>query len=158
MSDNGKPIVRQPGEGWVAPSGQRIVLEGADTGGRFTLMLPRKDGWAPGESGPVAHAHPFEETFVVIEGEMTFFAGDEEITVEAGGLIHVPSMVPHTFANRGDVQAKTMVIASPPGIEHFMRELAKEMDESDEPPEVLQRRVMGRLGTRVMGDAPGKGR
>lgn len=153
MTDTRKPIVRQAGEGWLTPNGQLIVLEGADTGGRFTLQMPGR-GRAPSESGPPAHQHAFEETFVVMKGEMTFFVDGEEITVEEGGLVHVPSMVSHTFANRGEAAARTMVIASPPGIEVFMRELAKLIDESDEPIEVLQRRVMERLGTRVTGGPP----
>ena len=154
MAEERKPLVRLPGEGWLAPGGQRIVLDGHDTGGRFTLMLPGRER-PPGYSGPPAHQHAFKETFVVLRGEMTFFADDGEIALPQGGVIHVPGMASHTFANRGDEPVEVKVIASPPGIEDFMREIERRIAESNEPIEEIQRKLMAERGTRLVGRPPG---
>jgi mannose-6-phosphate isomerase-like protein (cupin superfamily) len=46
---------------------------------------------APPGSGPKLHKHPYEEVFVVQEGEATFTAGDD--VIESG--------VPHKLVNSG---------------------------------------------------------
>jgi quercetin dioxygenase-like cupin family protein len=63
-------------------------LEGdhhGDTGVPFIL----ED--APPTGGAKLHRHPYEEVFVVLEGSVTFTAGDEVVVVPAG--------VPHMFVN-----------------------------------------------------------
>jgi mannose-6-phosphate isomerase-like protein (cupin superfamily) len=56
---------------------------------------------APPESGPKLHKHPYEETFVVQEGAVTFTAGDDIIEASAGQIVVVPAGVPHKFVNSG---------------------------------------------------------
>ncbi len=56
---------------------------------------------APPGSGPSLHRHPYEEIFVVQEGEATFTAGDVERVVRAGEIVVVPAGVPHAFVNSG---------------------------------------------------------
>jgi mannose-6-phosphate isomerase-like protein (cupin superfamily) len=55
----------------------------------------------PPGRGPELHTHPYEEVFVVQEGDLTFTLGDD--TVEAGGgqIVVVPAGVPHKFVNSG---------------------------------------------------------
>ena len=56
---------------------------------------------APPGSGPKLHRHPYEEVFVVQEGEATFTAGDEVIEVRGGQVVVVPAGVAHKFVNSG---------------------------------------------------------
>ena len=56
---------------------------------------------APPGSGPKLHRHPYEEVFVVQEGEATFTAGDEVIEAHGGQVVVVPAGVPHKFVNSG---------------------------------------------------------
>ena len=56
---------------------------------------------APGD-GPALHRHPYEEVFVVHEGEATFTLGDEQRVVRAGEVVVAPPGVPHRFVNSGD--------------------------------------------------------
>ena len=56
---------------------------------------------APPGGGPKLHRHPYEEVFVVQEGNATFTAGDETIEVEGGQVVVVPAGVPHKFVNSG---------------------------------------------------------
>ena len=52
-----------------------------------------------GFSGPPLHHHDFDETFYVLEGELTFQLEDEVFTRTRGELAFAPRNVPHTFAN-----------------------------------------------------------
>ena len=56
---------------------------------------------APPGGGPKLHTHPYEEVFVVVEGSVTFTAGDEVIEASGGQVVVVPAGVPHKFVNSG---------------------------------------------------------
>lgn len=64
---------------------------------------------APGR-GPRLHRHPYEETFVVLEGEVTFTAGDDRVSAAAGESIVVPAGTPHGFVNSGDDRLRMVAI------------------------------------------------
>jgi quercetin dioxygenase-like cupin family protein len=57
---------------------------------------------APPGGGPDLHKHPYEEIFIVQEGEATFIAGGEEQHARAGDIVIVPADTPHAFTNSGD--------------------------------------------------------
>ena len=50
---------------------------------------------APPGSGPRLHPHPYEEVFVVMEGSVTFTAGDEVIEASGGQVVMVGAGVAH---------------------------------------------------------------
>lgn len=54
----------------------------------------------PGE-GPGPHRHPYAETFIVEEGQVTFTVGDETIEARAGDIVVAPANTPHAFVNSG---------------------------------------------------------
>jgi mannose-6-phosphate isomerase-like protein (cupin superfamily) len=56
---------------------------------------------SPPGGGAGLHTHPYEEIFVVQEGEATFTAGDDTIEVSGGQIVVVPAGVPHKFVNSG---------------------------------------------------------
>jgi mannose-6-phosphate isomerase-like protein (cupin superfamily) len=56
---------------------------------------------APGE-GPSLHVHPYEEIFILLDGQATFRRGDGEIDAQAGEIVIVPPNTPHGFTNTGD--------------------------------------------------------
>jgi mannose-6-phosphate isomerase-like protein (cupin superfamily) len=74
-------------------------LVGADHGGAGVCLIFVE---APPGHGPSLHRHPYEEVFVVQEGEATFVAGGEERVVRAGEVVIVPAGMPHSFVNSGD--------------------------------------------------------
>jgi mannose-6-phosphate isomerase-like protein (cupin superfamily) len=55
----------------------------------------------PPGSGAGLHTHPYEEVFVVQEGEATFTVGDARIEATGGQIVVVPAGVPHKFVNSG---------------------------------------------------------
>jgi quercetin dioxygenase-like cupin family protein len=56
---------------------------------------------APGE-GPSLHRHPYEEIFILLDGQATFRRGDDKIDAQAGEIVIVPPNTPHGFTNTSD--------------------------------------------------------
>jgi mannose-6-phosphate isomerase-like protein (cupin superfamily) len=74
-------------------------LVGADHGGAGVCLIFVD---APPGHGPSLHRHPYEEIFVIQEGEATITADGEERVVRAGEVVIVPAGVAHGFVNSGD--------------------------------------------------------
>jgi quercetin dioxygenase-like cupin family protein len=60
---------------------------------------------APGK-GPDLHKHPYDEIFVVQEGELTFMVDDATIEATGGQLVIAPAGAAHKFVNSGTGQAR----------------------------------------------------
>ena len=63
-----------------------VLLSGADTAGRFCLI----DMLIPPGGGPAPHRHDFEETFTILEGELTLTFRGETMTAAAGTTVNIP--------------------------------------------------------------------
>lgn len=74
---------------------------------------------APPGSGPRLHKHPYEEVFVVQEGNATFTAGEETIEVSGGQVVVVPAGVAHKFVNSGAGRLRQVDIHAS---DHFVTE------------------------------------
>jgi mannose-6-phosphate isomerase-like protein (cupin superfamily) len=58
---------------------------------------------APPGRGPSLHRHPYEEVFITLEGQATFFLGeDERREVGPNEIVVVPPGQWHGFVNSGD--------------------------------------------------------
>ena len=64
----------------------------------------------PPGTGPVLHAHPYEEIFVMLEGTATYTVGDATIEASAGQIVVAPAGVPHKFVNSGSGQLRQVDI------------------------------------------------
>ena len=51
-------------------------------------------------TGPGLHRHPYEETFIVEDGEVLFTVGERAIEARAGDIVVVPARAPHKFVSR----------------------------------------------------------
>ena len=72
-----------------------ITVTGEDTNGRFCVI----DMHIPPRGGPPPHRHDFEETFILLEGEIeATFRGKKSI-VRAGDTLNIPANAPHQFHN-----------------------------------------------------------
>jgi quercetin dioxygenase-like cupin family protein len=81
------------------PGGDNATLfEGQDHGSTVSGFLVHA---SPG-GGPGLHHHPYEETFIVQEGHVTFTADGETIEAGAGQIVVVPAGAAHSFVNSGD--------------------------------------------------------
>ena len=77
----------------------------------------------PGGEPPL-HIHSREdETYVVLEGEVTFQRGEERIDATAGDVVFLPRGVAHGFAVRG-TSARLLFACTPGGLDAPFRELS----------------------------------
>jgi quercetin dioxygenase-like cupin family protein len=60
-------------------------------------------------TGPRLHRHPYEEIFIVQEGDVLFTAGDRTIEATAGDIVVVPAGTPHKFVSRGDTHRQISI-------------------------------------------------
>lgn len=70
--------------------------------------------------GPPEHRHTSEdELFVVLDGELSFRAGDLETFGGPGSLAYLPHGLPHTFQIRSETARFVTVTASTSGVPRF---------------------------------------
>ena len=85
-------------------------LKGADCGATISLILDHSE---PGH-GPRLHKHPYDETWVVVAGNLTFQAGEEQLSAGPGDIVIVPSEQPHKFTNDGPGTSSLVCIHANP--------------------------------------------
>lgn len=122
---------------WFLGTFVRVKLDGAQTAGRlgaFEAVYPR------GASPPL-HSHPEDETFVVLDGELTVWVVEPELAADdradpprwvaeraqrcgAGARVYAPGGTPHTFRVESDT-SRMLTLSTPAGIEQFVRALAE---------------------------------
>ena len=103
-----------------------------------------------GFPGPPLHRHDFDETFYVLEGELTFQLGDELLTKREGELAFVPRGAAHTLANRADSPARYLIVCTPAGFERYFARIAA-ANAGVEPPRWARQEIPAvvRLGPRI---------
>jgi len=110
-----------------------ITVTGEQTAGRFCVI----DMHIPPGGGPPPHRHDFEETFIVLEGEMeATFRGQKSI-VRAGDAINIPANAPHQFHNNAAEAVRMLCLCSPAGQENFFLEVGVPVATRTTPPPKL---------------------
>ena len=92
----------------------RITLSARDTDGTIGIV---ENLVAPGWPGPPLHHHAFDETFYVLEGELTFQVGADRVVGRPGDTLFVARGVHHTLANLADSSARYLLVCTPGGFE-----------------------------------------
>jgi glyoxylate utilization-related uncharacterized protein len=73
--------------------------------GDYTLidqLLP------PGDQPPL-HVHDADEGFLVLEGELSLWAGDDHLVLRPGDFVNAPAGVPHTYRVTSEGRARVIV-------------------------------------------------
>lgn len=106
---------------------------GERTGESFSIV----EHEAPRGHSPPWHRQPGDdETFYILQGEITFWAGDRDEPVRQAGpatLVFIPRGVPHSFRVDSDI-ARWLTISSPAGHERFYRACGEPARERKLPP------------------------
>jgi mannose-6-phosphate isomerase-like protein (cupin superfamily) len=92
----------------VAPAGRRLA-RAAIAGGR----VARRGA----ERGPKLHHHPYDETFIILEGHVLVQVGDETVEGGPGDIVIGPPGVPHGFRNLGPGRARLVCIHAAPAMQ-----------------------------------------
>jgi len=110
-----------------------ITVTGEATAGRFSVI----DMHIPPGGGPPPHRHDFEETFILLEGEIeATFRGTKSI-VRAGDTVNIPANAPHQFQNVSSRPTRLLCICSPAGQENFFIEVGTPVITRTTPPPKL---------------------
>jgi quercetin dioxygenase-like cupin family protein len=96
-----------------------ITVTGEQTAGRFCVI----DMHIPPGGGPPPHRHDFEETFILLEGQMEATFRGRKSTVRAGETLNIPANAPHRFHNASGQAVRMLCICSPAGQEKFFLEV-----------------------------------
>lgn len=88
-------------------------VKGVDHGATISVIL---DHSGPGQ-GPRLHRHPYDETWVVQEGTVTFQLGNERHQAGPGDIVIAPPGAPHKFTNEGPGPSKLVCIHASPTFE-----------------------------------------
>jgi mannose-6-phosphate isomerase-like protein (cupin superfamily) len=115
---------------WWQGSLMTIKARAADTGGALGLVEATfYEGF-----GPPLHVHHHEdEGMLVLEGEIRFRQGAEELLAGPGTLVWVPREVPHAFVVQSPT-ARALVILTPGGFEQMFVDGGVPVSEAAEPP------------------------
>jgi mannose-6-phosphate isomerase-like protein (cupin superfamily) len=107
-----RPVVVQPGEGHRVGNVE-FLARTADTP-RFTFGIIDIE---PGRELE-QHVHEVEDdSFYILEGEMTFLIGDDEVAAPPGTYVLVQPGVRHGFRNDGSVPVRMFNIHAPAGFD-----------------------------------------
>lgn len=137
ITDVAEPCVVTDSERlWFLGTLGRMKLDGHHTGGRFALW----EGVLPHGAAPPLHSHPQDETFYVLEGEMTAWLVEPELTSDRtsaaawvktrgrrcgpGSVVFAPAGTPHSFRVESDT-ARLLFLSTPAGIEDYVRALGE---------------------------------
>jgi quercetin dioxygenase-like cupin family protein len=153
------------GEGearWWLGGLSTIKATGKQTGGQYTLVEIREP---QGVEVPLHVHHSEDEAFYVLEGEMTFYVGDETYKAGPGSFVFGPRDIPHTYTIDSG-PARFLMLLSPAGFEDFI-EASSEPAEAltlpprpEEPPDEAEMEQLatlaGRYGAEILGPPPGQ--
>ena len=113
----------------MAGNAPKVLLRSEQTGGHVAVVQ------LTGGGRPSLHHHDFDETFYVIEGELTFQLGDDVVKRRAGELAFAPRGVPHTYANLSGAPARVLLVITPAGFERYFDRIAARITGTEPPPE-----------------------
>lgn len=122
-AEGGMPFASRENLGvsrWYMGSLFTILAGSEETGGRFGLL----EILAPKGIEPPRHIHHREdETFYMLEGEATFYIGEETYRATPGTFVFAPRGVPHSFVFETDVVRMHSILAPGGSEDHFRSEI-----------------------------------
>ena len=77
----------------------------------------------PPGGGPPPHRHDFEESFILLEGEIEATFRGVKSVVREGETVNIPANASHQFQNTSSQPARLLCICSPAGQEEFFAEV-----------------------------------
>ena len=108
-------------EGFLGSIGVRWMIDGADSGQRFSLV---EHAMSPRALAAPLHMHTREDEYsYVLQGRLGALLGDDVVEAGPGELVFKPRNQWHTFWNASDEPTRILEIIAPAGFEQFFREL-----------------------------------
>ena len=104
-------------------------------------------------TGPKLHRHPYQETFVVQDGDVLFTVGERTIEAQAGDIVVVPAGAPHKLVSRGATHGQISIHPGRPDGDRMAGVTHSHAARLGTPSGTAQARRHGRLPDRI--SAPG---
>ena len=106
-----------------------IHASSQQTGGAYCLL----EQFCPRNSGPPPHYHDQHEGFYLLEGAITFQAGDQILKAQGGFSVSIPRGTIHSFRVDSEV-AHVLNFYTPGGFEEIIIELGQPAPTRSMPP------------------------
>lgn len=90
------------------------------------------DTSGPAGAGPPPHQHPWEEIYVVLDGELEVTVDGETQVLKTGGVAHIPGATVHAYRNL--TEAHFLTIVSKGSASRFFAQVASEVEMN--PPDI----------------------
>jgi quercetin dioxygenase-like cupin family protein len=107
----------------------RILATSQNTDGKYGLVDMIEV--AAGDMPPLHVHHTHDEGFLLLEGELSLFLPDGEISLRPGQFALAPREIPHTY-RVGESPARWLVLSTPAGFERLVEDVAAADDVTPE--------------------------
>lgn len=106
-----------------------ILADASQTDGSLTMM----EQVCPKNSGPPPHTHAQQESFYVLEGQMTVLVGGKTLVATQGSFLNVPPNTVHSFRVDSD-SCRILNMYTPAGFERIITEFGEPAPKRSLPP------------------------
>jgi len=109
---NPGPVFRPAGEAdalWSMGSLHERLLTASESAGALGLSIVSQP---QGTATPLHVHHREAEAFYLLEGSMTYRAGDEMFELGSGDFLYLPVDIPHAFRITGSSPARFLALAA----------------------------------------------
>jgi mannose-6-phosphate isomerase-like protein (cupin superfamily) len=158
MSGDGRAYLMKADEGeaiWFAGALMILKAAGEQTDGRFAFLDQR----VPADYAAPLHVHHCEdEAWYVLDGQVTFYCGDETFTARPGAWIFLPKDVPHAF-RVGAAGGRLLTFSAPADFANFVKAAGEPAPRLETPPPAppdLEQlaAIAARYGIELLGPPP----
>jgi quercetin dioxygenase-like cupin family protein len=116
----------------MSANAPKVLLRSEESDGQVSIVE------LGGGGRPPLHRHDFDETFYVLEGELTFQLEQDVFFRRAGELAFAPRGVAHTYANLSGAPARALLVITPAGFERYFDRIAARISGGEPPPEAAK--------------------
>jgi quercetin dioxygenase-like cupin family protein len=137
---------------WFMGIPTRVLATAEQTGGAFGLIehvIPA------GDESPWHVHHAEDESFYVVEGQMTFLClRRAESAGGPGTFVYGPREIPHGFRVEGTQPATMLLQCTPGGFEHFVIEMSESAPPSGPPDMEKLMALAAKYDNEILGPLP----
>ena len=135
---------------WFLGSRFNIIADATTTGGQYDLI----EGYFPPGTQTPPHRHTrYSEQLYVLEGEVTAWAGENKVVLNAGENFLISIGTPHVVGSLSDQPARLLVVAAPSSFARLIAATGT-LTEAETPDMELIERIAAEIGDELLG-APG---
>lgn len=109
-----------------------LQLTAEQTNGKYSVV----EFATPGGVGQPPHTHDWNETYIVLEGELELMVAGQSTVVESGGTYQVNGGTVHAPTPKGDF-CRYVMIGEPGGVEAVFKSLKANQDQLDDMAKVV---------------------